>query len=157
MFRIEEVVAREVLDSRGHPTVEVEVALESGATGAAIVPSGASTGSRDALELRDGGDRYAGKGVLRAVELVEREIAPSPTPASSYASYVLAILTLGYVINVLDRSQILAASVQAIKKEFGASDFQMGMLSGIPFAISDLGSAFRRTCAGPLKVRLKPG
>ncbi|HEX5110510.1 MAG TPA: hypothetical protein VFV95_18795 [Vicinamibacterales bacterium] len=88
---------------------------------------------------------------------VEREIAPSPTPASSYASYVLAILTLGYVINVLDRSQILAASVQAIKKEFGASDFQMGMLSGIPFAISDLGSAFRRTCAGPLKVRLKPG
>ena len=66
---------------------------------------------------------------------VEREAGRSPTSASPYANYVLAVLTLGYVINVLDRSQILAASVQAIKKEFAASDFQMGMLSGIPFAI----------------------
>ena len=52
-----------------------------------------------------------------------------------YATYVLGALTLCYVVNVMDRSQILAASVQAIKKEFGASDFQLGMLSGIPFAL----------------------
>jgi hypothetical protein len=52
-----------------------------------------------------------------------------------YANYVLVVLTLCYVVNVIDRSQVLAASVQAIKAEFGASDFQMGMLSGLPFAL----------------------
>ena len=69
------VVGREVLDSRGNPTVEVEVGLESGATGRAIVPSGASTGQFEAVELRDGGDRYGGKGVLQAVTNVEGEVA----------------------------------------------------------------------------------
>jgi enolase len=64
---IEEVVGREVLDSRGNPTVEVEVLLESGATGRAIVPSGASTGEHEAVELRDGGTRFMGKGVQKAV------------------------------------------------------------------------------------------
>ncbi len=67
MSRIEEVIGREVLDSRGNPTVEVEVLLESGATGRAIVPSGASTGEHEAVELRDGGQRYLGKGVTKAV------------------------------------------------------------------------------------------
>jgi enolase len=67
MSDIEHVVGREVLDSRGNPTVEVEVFLASGATGRAIVPSGASTGQFEAVELRDGGDRYGGKGVLTAV------------------------------------------------------------------------------------------
>ena len=67
MSRIEEVIGREVLDSRGNPTVEVEVLLESGATGRAIVPSGASTGEHEAVELRDGGQRYLGKGVSKAV------------------------------------------------------------------------------------------
>jgi predicted MFS family arabinose efflux permease len=52
-----------------------------------------------------------------------------------YANYVLVLLTLGYVINTMDRSQILAAALQAIKKEFAASDFQMGMLTGVPFAV----------------------
>ena len=66
--------AREILDSRGNPTVEVEVRLDSGARGRAAVPSGASTGSREALELRDGGKRYRGKGVLRAVENVRGEL-----------------------------------------------------------------------------------
>ncbi len=75
MSTIVEVVGREVLDSRGNPTVEVEVELLTGATGRAIVPSGASTGAHEAVELRDGGDRYAGKGVLRAVEHVNTEIA----------------------------------------------------------------------------------
>jgi enolase len=69
------VNAREVLDSRGNPTVEVEVFLESGANGRAIVPSGASTGVHEAVERRDGGHRYGGKGVLGAVDTVRTEIA----------------------------------------------------------------------------------
>jgi enolase len=72
---IEFVIGREVLDSRGNPTVEVEVVLESGAVGRAIVPSGASTGQFEAVELRDGDDRYGGKGVLEAVDNVNGEIA----------------------------------------------------------------------------------
>ncbi|HEX4822205.1 MAG TPA: phosphopyruvate hydratase [Acidimicrobiales bacterium] len=74
MSSIEHIVGREVLDSRGNPTVEVEVLLESGARGRAIVPSGASTGQFEAVELRDGGDRYGGKGVLNAVEHVNGEL-----------------------------------------------------------------------------------
>ncbi len=74
MSEIEHIVGREVLDSRGNPTVEVEVFLASGAKGRAIVPSGASTGQFEAVELRDGGDRYAGKGVLDAVAHVNGEI-----------------------------------------------------------------------------------
>ncbi len=74
---IEDVRAREVIDSRGNPTVEVEVSLDSGDTGRAIVPSGASTGSREALELRDGDKaRYGGKGVLKAVVNVNEIINP---------------------------------------------------------------------------------
>ncbi len=75
MSFIENVVAREILDSRGQPTVEVDVELDSGARGRAAVPSGASTGAHEALELRDGGDRYGGKGVLTAVANVNGEIA----------------------------------------------------------------------------------
>ncbi|MCB2156355.1 phosphopyruvate hydratase [bacterium] len=77
MTMIESVLAREVLDSRGNPTVEVEVLLESGALGRAMVPSGASTGENEALELRDGDKgRYLGKGVLKAVNNVNERIAP---------------------------------------------------------------------------------
>jgi enolase len=72
---IEHVIGREVLDSRGNPTVEAEVLLDSGARGRAIAPSGASTGIREAVELRDGGERYGGKGVLHAVAHVNGEIA----------------------------------------------------------------------------------
>ncbi|MFM8870440.1 MAG: phosphopyruvate hydratase [Actinomycetota bacterium] len=75
MSEIVEVVGREVLDSRGNPTVEVEVMLDSGAIGRAIVPSGASTGEHEAVELRDGGTRYLGKGVARAVDNVNTSIA----------------------------------------------------------------------------------
>ena len=75
MSTIEHVVGREVLDSRGNPTVEAEVLLDSGARGRAIAPSGASTGIREAVELRDGGDRFGGKGVQRAVGNVNGEIA----------------------------------------------------------------------------------
>ena len=75
MTTIIDVLAREVLDSRGNPTVEAEVVLESGASGRAMVPSGASTGSHEANELRDGGNRYVGKGVQKAVENVKEVIA----------------------------------------------------------------------------------
>ena len=74
---IDTVVAREVLDSRGTPTVEAEVLLEGGASGRAMVPSGASTGAHEAHELRDGGSRYGGKGVLQAVNNIEEKIAPA--------------------------------------------------------------------------------
>src|ERR1700687_1547478 len=74
---IEQVGAREILDSRGNPTVEVEVALLDGTFARAAVPSGASTGEHEAVELRDGGSRYGGKGVQKAVEAVLDEIAPA--------------------------------------------------------------------------------
>jgi enolase len=75
MAAIAEIIAREILDSRGNPTVEVDVILDSGAMGRAAVPSGASTGAHEAVELRDGDKkRYGGKGVLKAVDAVEREI-----------------------------------------------------------------------------------
>jgi enolase len=75
MSEIEHVHARQILDSRGNPTVEVDVWLLSGASGRAAVPSGASTGTREALELRDGGKAFGGKGVVRAIENVNGEIA----------------------------------------------------------------------------------
>ncbi len=77
MSEIADVFAREVLDSRGNPTVEAEVILESGVAGRSIVPSGASTGEREALELRDGGSRYFGKGVRKAVNNVIKVIGPA--------------------------------------------------------------------------------
>src|SRR5215468_10204803 len=77
-MRVSKVVALEVLDSRGNPTLEAQVTLEDGITSSAIVPSGASTGEKEAVELRDGDKkRYGGKGVLRAVENVNAKIAPA--------------------------------------------------------------------------------
>jgi len=77
MASIESVKAREILDSRGNPTIEVEVVLVDGTTGVAAVPSGASTGKYEAVELRDGDkSRYGGLGVLKAVELSPQERAP---------------------------------------------------------------------------------
>ena len=84
MSTIVEVVGREILDSRGNPTVEVEVELLSGARGRAIVPSGASTGAHEAVELRDGGERYGGKGVRTAVEHVNGEIADAVVGLDGY-------------------------------------------------------------------------
>jgi len=84
MIYIEDVVANEVLDSRGNPTVRVSVTLSDGTSQSAIVPSGASTGKREALELRDGGDRFMGKGVLKAVENVNTELAEAVIGMSPY-------------------------------------------------------------------------
>src|SRR5438477_4506037 len=75
MSGISEIHARQILDSRGNPTVEVDVRLESGAFGRAAIPSGASTGVHEAVELRDGGDAYGGKAVTQAVANVNGEIA----------------------------------------------------------------------------------
>jgi enolase len=89
MASIEAVGAREILDSRGNPTVEVEVALDDGTIARAAVPSGASTGKFEAVELRDGGERYGGKGVQKAVTGIMDEIGPScwaSTPTSSGSS-----------------------------------------------------------------------
>ena len=84
MAVIELVLAREVLDSRGNPTIECEVGLEDGSIGRAIVPSGASTGKFEAVELRDGGRRYGGKGVLGAVRNVNEIIAPALLDEEGY-------------------------------------------------------------------------
>ncbi|MGD1925860.1 MAG: phosphopyruvate hydratase [Paracoccaceae bacterium] len=83
MTAIVDITGREILDSRGNPTVEVDVILEDGEMGRAAVPSGASTGAHEAVELRDGGDRYKGKGVLKAVEAVNGEIAEALLGADS--------------------------------------------------------------------------
>ena len=76
--QIHEIIAREILDSRGNPTVEVDVVLESGVMGRAMVPSGASTGTREALEMRDKqAKRFGGKGVRKAVDHVNKVIGPA--------------------------------------------------------------------------------
>ena len=84
MSEIVKVHAREVIDSRGNPTVEADITLASGVKGRAIAPSGASTGEREALELRDGGDRYLGKGVQTAVKNVNTELADAVTGMSVF-------------------------------------------------------------------------
>ncbi len=108
MSKIKDVIGREILDSRGNPTVEVDVILESGIIGRAAVPSGASTGEREALELRDGGTRFMGKGVLKAVEHVNNE---------------LRNLVIGY--DVLDQKTLDYAMIELDgtenKEKFGAN------------------------------------
>ena len=105
---ISRVHAREVLDSRGNPTVEVEVSLVGGAFGRAIVPSGASTGTHEALEMRDGGTRYVGKGVLNAVGHVNKDIAPALL--SKDASDQRAIDALLLVLDGTDNKSSLGAN-----------------------------------------------
>ena len=90
MTAILDITGREILDSRGNPTVEVDVRLEDGSFGRAAVPSGASTGAHEAVELRDGGKRYGGKGVEKAVAAVNGEFStrcaawkPRSRPAST--------------------------------------------------------------------------
>src|SRR5262249_47051152 len=83
-MKIQTIIGREILDSRGFPTVEAEVTLEDGESAFASVPSGASTGSREALELRDHDARYLGKGVLKAVQNVNRHIATALIGKEAY-------------------------------------------------------------------------
>jgi enolase len=117
MSQIEHVHARQILDSRGNPTVEVELSVRSGAWGRAAVPSGASTGEFEATELRDGGSDYMGKGVLRAVENVNGEIATAVRgqEASAQAALDRALITLDGTANKsrLGANAILAVSLAA--------------------------------------------
>ena len=85
---ITDLVAREILDCRGNPTVEVEVFCDNGKSYRASVPSGASTGSREALELRDNDERYHGKGVLKAVNNVNKIIKPAIVPSEMEIVYL---------------------------------------------------------------------
>jgi len=107
---IAHLFAREVLDSRGNPTVEVTCHLESGASGTAMVPSGASTGRFEAVELRDGGDRYGGKGVRKAVGHVNGEIADALLGAEAYDQRAVD-LTLIDLDGTSDKSRLGANAV----------------------------------------------
>jgi len=119
LARIDAVGAREILDSRGNPTVEVEVALDDGTIGRAAVPSGASTGAFEAVELRDGGKRYLGKGVLKAVGGVNDRIGPALVgfDADDQRAIDLAMLDLDGTPNKakLGANAILGVSLAAAK------------------------------------------
>src|SRR5438552_8406764 len=117
MSQIEHVHARQILDSRGNPTIEVELSLRSGAWGRAAVPSGASTGEYEAAELRDGGSDWMGKGVRRAVENVNGEIASAVRgqDAASQAALDRMLITLDGTPNKsrLGANAVLAVSLAA--------------------------------------------
>ncbi|HEV2772654.1 MAG TPA: phosphopyruvate hydratase [Thermoleophilaceae bacterium] len=119
MSEIRQTLARQVIDSRGNPTVEVEVALRSGAAGRAAVPSGASTGEFEAVELRDGGERWGGKGVGRAVANVNREIAAAVAglDAADQAGLDRAMIELDGTANKarLGANAILGVSLAAAR------------------------------------------
>ncbi|MDQ2741397.1 MAG: phosphopyruvate hydratase [Chloroflexota bacterium] len=139
MSAIEQVVAREILDSRGNPTVEVEVVLESGDVGIAAVPSGASTGAHEAVELRDGDrNRYGGKGVLRAVENVNTTIADAIAGLDATEQVVVDRLMID-----LDGSEnkgnlganaLLGVSLAVAKAAAGELNLSLYRYLGGPFA-----------------------
>ena len=119
MSIVDDVVGREILDSRGNPTVEVEIELVSGARGRAAVPSGASTGAHEAVERRDGGKRYGGKGVLEAVEHVNGELRDAVVglDASDQRALDTAMITLDGTANSgrLGANAIRGVSLAAAK------------------------------------------
>ncbi len=113
MSTIDQVIGREILDSRGNPTVEVEVILASGAMGRALVPSGASTGQFEAVELRDGGDRYLGKGVLTAVGHVNTSLDEALHGMDAYAQREIDMTMLA-VDGTPNKSQIGANAILGV-------------------------------------------
>ena len=129
MSKIERVHARQILDSRGNPTVEVEVRLSSGAGGRAAVPSGASTGEFEATELRDGGDRWQGKGVTRAVANVDTEIAQAVTgmDAADQEGLDRALIALDGSANKsrLGANAILGVSLAAAQAQAGEQGLEL--------------------------------
>ncbi len=152
MLRIAEIRAREVLDSRGNPTVEAEVYLEGGARGRAIVPSGASTGAFEALELRDGEERFGGKGVLRAVHNVCEVIAPHlvGTDASRQWEIDRRLLELD---GSEDKSRLGANAVLAVSLACAAASAEA---QGMPL-FRYLGGAAARVLPVPLMNILNGG
>jgi enolase len=135
---IEAVGAREILDSRGNPTVEVEVALSDGTISRAAVPSGASTGAFEAVELRDGGERYAGKGVTKAVATVLETIAPALTgmEASEQRLVDQALLDLDGTDNKakLGANAILGVSLAVARAAADSADLPLFRYVGGPHA-----------------------
>jgi enolase len=129
MTAIIDILAREILDSRGNPTVEVDVLLEDGSLGRAAVPSGASTGAHEAVELRDGGKRYLGKGVEKAVEAVNTEIfeAISGMEAENQRDIDAAMIELDGTPNKsrLGANAILGVSLAVAKASALASGLQL--------------------------------
>ena len=138
---IDTIMAREVLDSRGNPTVEAEVLLEGGAIGRSIVPSGASTGAHEAHELRDGGKRYLGKGVLKAVNHIEENIAPALCGLSS-----LDQATVDSVMKQLDDTDN--------KSNLGANSILAVSMATARAAANGLGLPLYRYLGGPMSSLL---
>jgi enolase len=136
MSTIHHVVGREVLDSRGNPTVEVEVVLDSGASGRAIVPSGASTGEHEAVELRDGGARYRGKGVTTAVANVNTDIADALEGMDAFDQRLVDLLLVD-----LDGTDN--------KGRLGANAILGASLAVAKAAADDLGISLYRYVGGP--------
>ncbi len=136
MSEIIDVYAREVLDSRGNPTVEADVILESGSMGRAIVPSGASTGEREALELRDGGKRYLGKGVQKAVHNVIETIGPAITGMDAAEQAVI------------DQTMIEMDGTDS-KKKLGANAMLAVSLAVAKAAAEDAGLPLYQYLGGP--------
>lgn len=139
MSEIFALQARQILDSRGNPTVEVEVQLESGATGRAAVPSGASTGSHEAVELRDGNKKlYLGKSVLKAIANVEEKIAPEIEGMSSFDQMAIdqAMIDLDGTENKgnLGANAILAVSMAVAKAAANELELPLFAYLGGPFA-----------------------
>ena len=119
-MEISKIIAREILDSRGNPTIEVDVVTRSGAIGRAAVPSGASTGANEALELRDGDkNRYGGKGVLKALESIKRTIAPNiigrNVLAQAEIDMAMCALDGTHTKSVLGANAILGVSLAVAK------------------------------------------
>ncbi len=135
---IDTILAREVLDSRGNPTVEAEVLLEGGSLGRSIVPSGASTGAYEAHELRDGGDRYMGKGVLKVVSNIEERIAPSlcGLSAADQATVDSVMIDLDGTENKsnLGANAILAVSIATARAAANAFGMPLYKYLGGPMA-----------------------
>ena len=138
MAEIEALIAREILDSRGNPTVEVEVLLEDDTVARAAVPSGASTGAFEAVERRDGGDRYLGKGVLEAVSAVEEDIAPEliGLEASDQRAIDAAMIDLDGTPNKskLGANAILGVSLAVAKAAALSADLPLFRYVGGPNA-----------------------
>ncbi len=141
MTPIAAVGARQILDSRGNPTVEVDVVLESGASGRAAVPSGASTGRFEAVELRDGGSEYGGKGVTRAVENVKGEIAAAVRGMDASDQ------------EALDR-RLIALDGTPNKSRLGANAILGVSLAAAKAAAADQGVPLYRSLGGPDAVTL---
>jgi len=138
---IDTIMAREVLDSRGNPTVEAEVLLEGGAIGRSIVPSGASTGAHEAHELRDGGKRYLGKGVIKAVGHIEETIAPALCGLSA-----LDQATVDSVMKQLDDTEN--------KSNLGANSILAVSMATARAAAKGLGLPLYRYLGGPMSSLL---